>query len=126
MTNAPLYYARGRTVRKRPVETRQKDGSSGMTLDSPICTMSPAVDDSAAINIAAKLSLHPDLVTALSTCAQTFREYEAGHAAKGTDEGNAKAERNGELADMAEAVLAKVADAAADCIQAAPADEAAP
>ncbi len=42
------------------------------------------------------------LLGIIKNCAQRFREYEASHAAKGSIDGDAKARRNGEMAEMCE------------------------
>lgn len=42
---------------------------------------------------------------ALRICAETFREYEALHRAKGTPDGEAKAQRNAEKAKLCEDLL---------------------
>ncbi len=42
------------------------------------------------------------LLGIINNCAQRFREYEASHAAKGSIDGDAKARRNGEMAEMCE------------------------
>lgn len=45
------------------------------------------------------------LVAALSKAAERFREYEYSHAAKGSIDGDAKARRNCEMAEMCEIAL---------------------
>ena len=48
-----------------------------------------------------------ELVKALRACSVRFREYEASHATKGHERGAAKAQRNADMADMCDDVLAK-------------------
>lgn len=45
------------------------------------------------------------LIAALSKAAERFREYEYSHAAKGSIDGDAKARRNCEMAEMCEIAL---------------------
>lgn len=45
------------------------------------------------------------LKEALAKCASRFREYETSHAAKGSVDGDAKARRNAEMAEMCEVAL---------------------
>lgn len=49
----------------------------------------------------------PDLIADLIVAASTLRRYEQSHRAKGTEESNAKAEVNAELAARFEATIRK-------------------
>lgn len=48
----PTYYAKGGSVRKASVHTRNDDGSTSMTLDFPVCSMTSIVGDDAAETLA--------------------------------------------------------------------------
>lgn len=55
--------------------------------------------------ILASLSASNAMRDALRECAETFRDYEQQHRAKGTAVGTAKAERNREMAEKCEALV---------------------
>lgn len=56
MTDLPPYYAEGRTVHHRPIETHNPDGSRTITFGIPVCHLSDDVGDEAAAVIAEALN----------------------------------------------------------------------
>lgn len=55
-TREPPYYAKDGRVWKRPIHTKQPDGSTNISLGFPVCEMSDAVGDDAADTVAALMN----------------------------------------------------------------------
>lgn len=50
------YYAENGTIWKRPIETDNGDGTRGITIGFPVCTMHPACGDDQAKIVAALMN----------------------------------------------------------------------
>lgn len=76
--------------------------------DTPVALVTVELGDDAVLEAnAALIVAAPDLYAVTADAAKTFREYEALHRAKGTPDGDAKAEANRAKAEKCEAALSR-------------------
>jgi len=117
MTDQPLapYYVEGLDVWKSPIHTPIPGGGESISIGFRVCRASDEIGEPGAMALAARLSItekkipsHAELNAlrkAVEAAEKQFRHYADLHRAKGTSDGDEKAETNERFADMCAAAL---------------------